>query len=191
MASAGLVLFAALIWAWISRMCGGGWPKLPFGLDQWIYAIPHGVLGFVALGWWGLLAYPVAILGKRTGHGQWFDMGTSPAHNDQTGLKPEKLDFIVKWFMGTDDGSYRRDFVGMAVSGFFIAIGSVVALFASGHPLLAILVTVGGLCKPVGYALGQWVAPRWGGEHNEYGEFIAGFIDTLCVGIAIWALTAS
>lgn len=184
-----MILLAALIWSHISRMCGGGWPKLPFGLDQIIYAIPHGLLGYVALGWWGLPAYLFAFIGKRAGHGQWFDMGTSAPHNDQTGKKPEKLDIIVNWIMGPDDGSYRRDFIGMAISGLFIALGSVICLFLAGHPLLAVLIACGGLSKPVGYAAGLWLQ-RFGGHHNEYGEYWAGFIDTLCVGVAIWVLYA-
>jgi len=31
----------ALLYGWNSRMAGGGPPKLPLGLDQWIYAIPY------------------------------------------------------------------------------------------------------------------------------------------------------
>lgn len=37
-----MVLLVALVGGWISRMCGGGKPKLPWGLDQWIYALPYG-----------------------------------------------------------------------------------------------------------------------------------------------------
>jgi len=210
-----LIVVLACIGAWVSRMCGGGWPKLPWGLDQFIYAIPHGVLGavlaYVVLNehpnasdalWLTICTYLVFTLipyantfaYKRAGHGQWFDMGTTLKKL----LSTERLDFIVDLIMGPDSntlregpGSYRRDFVGMSISGLFIDIANVIFLLVAGHFMLAALIAVGGMFKGAAYGIGLWLKKLTGIDHNVFGEILTGFVDTFCVGVAIWVLLAN
>lgn len=186
----------ALIGAKISRMCGGGKPKLPWGLDQWLYAIPHGVLGFLVAPYFFWVAYFGAFFGKRTGHGQWFDLGTSDPHNEQTGNEPEKLDFILKWLYGPDDGSFRRDLMGMTLSGIAISLGSALLLAFTGHLLMAALVLLGGAVKGLCYVVGTDLENSGVGfsdvrRYNEWGEVLTGFFDWLAVSLCILLLLHS
>lgn len=175
---------AALVWGWVSRMCGGGKPHIGKIPENMFYALPHGILGYVALGWWGIpLAFGFAWLGKATGHGQYFDLGTSPV--DQ----PEKMDFIVRWIMGPDrKPSELRDYVGMCVSGMLIALGSVIALGIGGHILFAALVLCGGAFKGAAYEIGKLAAKPTGIRYNEIGEYLTGFADIFAVSLAAWGM---
>lgn len=83
----------------ISRSCGG-WPKLPFGLAQWLFAIPFMGCAFAALGdeihsyraWILILLSGVcAFAGKRTGHGRGISL-FEPLQG-----KPEKLEWLIIW----------------------------------------------------------------------------------------------
>lgn len=77
----------------VSRMSGGAKPKLGWGLDQWLYAIPYALVVWFAtttlpstfwafnhiseLTFQGItisLAYFGAFFGKRTGHGTWIGL---------------------------------------------------------------------------------------------------------------------
>ena len=178
----GLSIFLSVPYGILSRMCGGGFVKLPYGLDQWLYAFPFAILGYLSIGWWGvLLAGIFAFLGKRTGHGQYMDLGS------WTGIvKPERLDLIVKWFFGKDPnkthqgaGSKVRDFFGLCVTGAFTALGASIALALGGHLWLSLIVFLGGAAKGVAYLVG-WDAwwPEMGhnlDEPTEVGEFFCGF----------------
>lgn len=181
-------------------MCGGGLPKLPLGLDQWLYAIPYGVLGFLALlpligpigtpyPWWiwigPILSYMGAFLGKRTGHGQWMDLGSF------TGIiKPERLDFINRLFFGRDinetlvvKGNYWRDFIGLSISGLAVSLIASICLIIGGHIVAGLLVALGGFLKGFAYMIGWSVngdsRTEFLGEHldeaTELGEFLTGF----------------
>lgn len=212
------IIILSMAFGWVSRMCGGGGPKLPWGIDQPLYAIPHGVLGFMAtksalaagtafgfsIAPWAiysliaagtLIPWGFAFAGKRLGHGQWFDLGTTLKLlvNSDGNPRVEFLDPIVRWVWGGVDpntqregpGSYRRDYIGLAISGAFISLGSCLVLILTGHFLYAGAVIIAGISKPIGYAAGLLLAPRFGGHHNEYGEFITGFIDVFVIGLIL------
>lgn len=91
----------ALLMGRISRMAGGGWPRLPHGLDQWLYAIPFGatVLWIAPLSYmqfmYAILAYATAFGGKRIGHGRGISLNEPMKPDD----KPERVEHIILWLM--------------------------------------------------------------------------------------------
>lgn len=201
----GLLCFA-MLGGWISRMCGGGWPKLPYGLDQWLYAVPHGIVGYLATekyGWWAVLgclgAYFCAFLFKRTGHGQYFDLGTTTKLLVKASgkLNVERVDFIVSWLMGPDPntvregpGSFRRDYLGMCVTGILLSLGTSIALFTGAYWQLALIVLSAGATKGLWYYIGTFLEKaniRAFGlvRYNEWGEAQFGYWDYWAVGFAI------
>lgn len=103
------ILLGGLGYGYLSRMCGGAPPKLPLGLDQWLYAIPYGVVAYLAVAnpsvaiAAAVLSYFGAFLGKRTGHGQWFSLGEVVK-----AIEPEKLDFVATAFFGEDPRCFEK-----------------------------------------------------------------------------------
>lgn len=180
----GVALTGALIFGYLSRMCGGAPPKLPLGLDQHLYAVPYALVTYLALNVSGasvaimaigtFLAYLGAFLGKRTGHGQYMDLGSWESKVD-----PERLDSVVRLFWGPDintledtsKGNYWRDFTGLVVTGFLVSIVASLALLFTGHLLLGLGVLLGGAAKGVAYMIG-WKSPI--GKPTEIGEFLTG-----------------
>lgn len=95
----------------VSRMCGGGKPKMPFGLDQWLYGIPAAVLAGGAMyasskyGFadWQFSAITGAVLVltmifKRMGHGQYMNL---PFGLGKV-TTPESIEFLLKPIFGED-----------------------------------------------------------------------------------------
>lgn len=164
-----IVLCFAATGAVISRMCGGGKPKLPYGLDQFVYALPYAIFPVHFL--LAVLSYAGGVLGKRTGHGQYFHLSAPrsacPPEND------ERFDFIVRFFFGPDiDGRknrYWRNFFGMTLSGLWPVLVATIALVLSGYVLAALIVLIGGLLKAPAYAVSQKF-----GYGTEIGEYVTG-----------------
>lgn len=174
----------------LSRMCGGGYLDLPYGLDQWIYALPYGILGAlcgILLGGWPfvvgffIVSFAFAFLGKRTGHGSYMDLATWTKGNEE----PERLDFIVRLFFGRDkftaDNQYQRDLFGLCVTGAFVTLGAVGCLIYTGHYILAPLVFLGGAAKGLAYIIGWSINPGHVpnsqselDEATEVGELLTG-----------------
>jgi hypothetical protein len=187
-------------------MAGGSPPKLPLGLDQWIYAIPYGAVSYLAASltpWmplWGiigltLLGYATAFLGKRTGHGQYLDLGTWTRK-----ITPEKLDFLVELVFGKDKnalednvkGNPNRDRFGLFVTGAVVASGCSIALMLSpGGIIPGLLVLLGGGAKAAAYTfgwsldeklkgtLGDKLRPHHLHEPTGIGEYLTGFLGGL------------
>jgi hypothetical protein len=183
-----LILIGALLFGKLSRMCGGGSPRLPLGLDQWLYAVPYGVVAALAANLWVALGvYLLAVLAKRTGHGQYMDLGTW-----NTPVKPERLDPVVSLFYGPDTfDNYWRDFCGLVVTGAAVSLGAFLTLLVTGTPLLAFGVLLGGMLKGVAYSIG-W---RFKESLTEYhveptacGEFLTGFFAGVPLALALWVL---
>ena len=159
-----MIAIAAILGGWISRMCGGGWPKLPWGLDQWIYALPYaGVYFLLPWAWYinlpvAAAAYGLGFLGKRMGHGQYFHLNYSPRENEE---QDEKIDPFVSLFFGKDLGGhgrkrYWRGVFGLSITGLICALGAGVALGVAGHYIASAVILAGGIAKAGAYMLGWW-----------------------------------
>lgn len=169
-----VILVIALIGGWHSRMCGGAPPKLPWGIDQWIYALPYlvitlptGLLGSAA-------SYVSAIAGKRTGHGNGHDAGTAERGSD------EQLEFLIKWLHGRIP-EYWYDMLLLAVVGFAVTLVPGVCL-SFHHPFAGLALALSGLTKAPAYMIGWTIYPRGSGRglrHLDHatavGEFFTGF----------------
>lgn len=176
---------------YISRMCGGAPPKLPLGLDAWLYALP---ILFVSLYigapmYAALIAYLLGVLGKRLGHGQYMDLG-----NVSKIIKPEKIDFIVRKLFGRDinetqavPGNYKRDWVGLGFTGLVPVIGLSLCVAVYGGSIIgALLLALSGFMKAGAYSLGWFLLPPGSvvpeklhkeiNEATEIGEFFTGFL---------------
>lgn len=137
----------AALGAITSRMCGGGKPDLPWGLDQFVYGLPYLIFGD---GYFRLLSYAGAVIGKRLGHGQYHGIfgKRTPPEND------EKFDFIVKLFFGEDitgPNRWKRNLFGLFLSGVFPVLIAVVLTAMEGHYLASVILFIGGALKPVTY----------------------------------------
>lgn len=186
-----LIIIFALVGGWLSRMCGGGPPRLPWGLDQWLYAIPYALIAMPALAPIAALAgaseknrrhtaaillfpFAGAFVGKRTGHGNGLDMGRSPRGED------EALEFITKPLHGKIP-EYWYDALLMSVTGIAVTLlaGIVVAVI---NPLAGIFLALSGLSKGPAYMIGYAIYPTGTGkgiphlnEASAIGEFLTGF----------------
>lgn len=187
-----VVLFS-FIGGFLSRMCGGMRPKLPWGLDQWLYALPYGLLPGAAL--WalnpyvavvlGLLSYAGALLGKRTGHGGGLDLGTWTRPRDD-----ERLEFLIKPLHGKIP-EYWYDVLLLAITGLAVSLVASVSI-AVVNPLAAIPTLVGGLLKPLPYMLGWKLHPKSESpskvkeldEATEVGEAGTGLLGYLGLGLS-------
>ena len=175
------VLMASLVFGFLSRVIGAKkgsiLPSWFNPIKDWVYATPYGLIGILCFYGYGystsflafLVCFLVAFLGKRTGHGQWMDLGTWDAP-----VSPESLDFLVFFILGKDSyKSYWRDFLGLTISGIFISLGCVISLLLINQYLLALLVLLGGALKSVSYAIGFKVFKSK--YPTEVGEFLTGF----------------
>jgi len=193
-----LTLGFSLLFAKLSRMAGGGAPKLPLGLDQWIYAIPYGVAaGFVGTYIEIFVSFALAFLGKRLGHGQYFDLGMWTRTTTA-----EKIDFIVRIFYGKDintiqdnvAGNPKRDLFGLSLTGLVVGLGLGITLIINGAILFGILVLLAATAKGYAYyickhheitvrkvlsAIGIKFDEEHG--HTEPAEWVTGFIGGLPV----------
>ncbi len=194
-----LIIFClafALGGGWLSRMSGGGPPKLPWGLDQWLYATPYMLIGLPALGAIAAamelnskskkyihavlpLAYFGAFIGKRTGHGGGLDMGTSEKEPG-AGRDPEKLEYLILW-LHDKMPRYWYDALIMAITGIAVTLpaGIVVGFL---NPWAGAFLAVSGLSKAPAYMIGWAIYPDGTGrgiphlnEATAIAEFLTGF----------------
>lgn len=199
-----LILFA-LLGGWLSRMCGGAPPKLPFGLDQWIYALPYLFITFPALiimlmtinprrGYkqylpimLALAGYSGAVLGKRTGHGGGMDAG----HSDDepyNSREPEKLEFLILWLHGKIP-QYWYDILLLTITGLAVTLlsGIIVAFI---NPFWGVFLALSGATKGVAYMIGWHHYPtgegngfKWLNEATAIGEFLTGYFAYAALGM--------
>lgn len=165
----------AVIWlvipymTWLSRMAGGGWPKLPWGLDQWLLALPY-LLFFPVMGYWVILGYLGAVLGLRSGHGSGFNYNL-PFEPDRT---PEK----VEWLIPSSLPVWGQKALIMLLTGLAVTILPAFLLLANGHALPALVLCLSGALKAVAYLL-----PK-----TEYSEWVRGAFLGLGVVLAFMVL---
>lgn len=200
----------ALLGGWLSRMCGGGPPKLPWGLDQWIYALPYMVVSIPAVTaiatifsngkisikhekhWFALAALPYAgaFLGKRTGHGGGIDAGTSTKERDD-----EALEFLIKP-LHEKISEYWYDIILLSVTG--VATTFITGIFVMCASVPAgLLIIVSGLLKGPAYMIGWAIYPEGTGrgiphlnEATAIGEFLTGFFGYAALGVALIIILA-
>ena len=157
--------------AWTSRMAGGGWPKLPWGLDQWLYALPI-LLFWPLIGYWAIPAYITLAITKRMGTRQYLDGGTWTG----TIRKPNNIDFLISWLKESVNPK-TYDFIGNTLLGLIQVIIASIILMAHGLEGYALL--FGGAMRGFAHAIG------WGSDVKEgsiYGEILSGAF----VGYGVW-----
>jgi hypothetical protein len=187
----------ALVMGMVSRMAGGAKPKLPLGLDQWIYGIPYGAITWFATTFveWRdwieytviLLAYLGGVFSKRMGHGDWMNL----PYSIKKLKKREWGDPILSLFFGRDPRHltksnataladiktygekklYYRNLAGLAMSGIFPALIAAIPLTVAGFWIGGLAMIVGGAMKVVSYAVPWKIAPSgrfpWWVNHNS------------------------
>lgn len=186
------ILLFALLGGWLSRMAGGGPPKLPWGLDQWLYGVPYALIALPVLAplaaYMGVkeknsrialsilfLPYIGAVAGKRTGHGGGIDMGTWADPRED-----ERLEFIIKPLRGKIS-EYWYDALLMGVTGVACTlIASIMVWSVDVWGGLALALS--GLTKAPAYMIGWGIYPSGSGKGIPYlneataiGEFLTGF----------------
>lgn len=199
------ILLFALAGGWLSRMAGGGPPKLPWGLDQWLYGLPYALIALPVTAPFAafmglkeknskvalcilLLPYIGAVAGKRTGHGGGIDVGTWTADRED-----EKLEFIIKPLHGKIP-EYWYDALLLGVTGIACTlIASVMVMFVDVWGGLALMLS--GSTKAPAYMIGWWIYPTGGGkgiphlnEATAIGEFLTGFFAYAILGCVAYRL---
>jgi len=150
----------------MSRAHGGGWPKIPFGLDAWILALPY-LFFWPVLGWWVIPAYLGAVLGLRLGHGRGF-------HYDRPfkeGSKPEKVEWVIPKSLPV----WARKVLIMALTGLAVTMIAGLVLLSMGYAWAGLILLLSGLAKSLAYLLPE----------TEWAEYARGFFLGLGVVIAL------
>ncbi len=179
-----LVLPFAILGGWISRMAGGGWPKLPFGLDQHLYAIPYAAVCYPIAGWWCAAAYVGAFLGKRTGHGGYIDLGTSEK------VRHHRADIFLEALRGKIP-EYWYDFIGLIITGIAVTLIPGLAVAVHSSLLWGSVLILSGALKAPAYAIGWRMDVFNKGPLDEptaQGEFFTGFFGWGVLGIITYLL---
>lgn len=173
--SVALKVLITLVWGWVSRMCGGAPPKLPWGLDQWLYALPYLVVCLPS--WWSIAAYLGAVLGKRMGHGR----GMSLREPMKPGSKPEKIEFLILWLQPHLPVYWYKVLI-LALTGLAV---SLVAGIVTHNPVLAL----SGLLKAPGYMIGWAIYPSGKGRGIPYlneATAIGEALGLLSIGVVVY-----
>lgn len=127
---------------WLSRMAGGGWPRLPWGLDQWILASPYLLL-YPLIGWGIIPSYLVAVLGLRLGHGRGFNY-KSPF---KEGSQPEKIEIFIPKNLPVS----IQKFLIMFLTGLVVTLGFSISLASNGHWIYSLILALSGATKSLAY----------------------------------------
>lgn len=166
-------LIIALIWGWISRMAGGAPPKLLYGLDAWLYALPYAIICLPSF--WSIPAYLIAALGKRLGHGRGISL-KAPLIGE-----PEKIEWLTIWVKPYIPVYWYKVLILSATG----LVCSLVAGIICGSWIIAL----SGLLKGPAYMIGWAIYPKGTGRGIKYlneataiGEFLTGF---LCIGVLL------
>lgn len=168
-------------------MCGGGWPKLPWKVDQCLYGIPILILCLPSAG--GVLSVGLSsltVIAKVMGHGRGLGM-TEPM---KEGAKPEKLEILIRW-LEPHLSTYWYKFCIMCCSGLLTVLPAAL-YFILIDPCISAVLLAGGLSKGPAYALGHLIP--WGPKILEQdvpdarGEFLTGFFFGLSVAVCYMML---
>lgn len=151
------MIFLVIPWmTWLSRMSGGGKPKLPWGLDQWLLPLPYLLL-FPYITWWAVPAYLGAVLGLRLGHGRGFN------YNEpfKPGSKPEKVEFLISKNLPVK----IQKILIMALTGLAVTMIAGLLLLTMKFYAAALFLLLSGVLKALAYTL-----PK-----TEWAELARGF----------------
>lgn len=129
---------------WLSRMCGGGPPKLPYGLDAWLLALPY-LLFFPVISYWVIPAYLGAVLGIRLGHGRGFDYSLP----FKPGSEPEKVEILIPKYLPV---KYQKILI-MLLTGLAVVLLSCAFLLMHGHIASGLILALSGAAKALSYFL--------------------------------------
>lgn len=127
---------------YLSRMAGGGWPKLPWGLDAWLLAAPYLLL-WPLTGGWVVLGYLGAVLGIRLGHGRGFQY----SEPFKPGSYPEKIELIIPDSLPV---KYQKMLI-MLLTGLAVTLVMVVILSLHGFIVPGAILALSGALKMVAY----------------------------------------
>lgn len=172
----------------VSRFHGGGfYGGFSKTIKNLMWAVPFALAAGLLGEWWlGLVALPLCLFGKATGHGGWMDLGTWTKPRSD-----ERIEFIIKPLRDKMP-VYWYDVLGMALVGFAAVSGAVIA-FAFINPLSASIIALGGLFKAVAYMIGWWIFPEYRGigpedfdTSTEIGEALTGFFAYAGLAAALW-----
>lgn len=196
------LLIFSLFGGWLSRMCGGAPPKLPLGAEQWLYGLPYLLIMALPLAFAArinhsklnrfypetiVMAYFLAVTGKRTGHGGGMDLGHSLSEPDN-GRTKEKVEYLIYWLHGRIS-RYWYDALLLSLTGLFVTIpaGLVIAFI---NPFWGVFLALSGITKPIAYIIGWAIYPtgngkglKWLNEASAIGEFGTGFGGWGAIGI--------
>jgi len=185
---AAIIASVAALGAVLSRFHGGGYVSgFPKTIKNILWALPfaaavyflsdHPLAITLSL---AVICFILCLLGKASGHGKHFDLGTWQQESDD-----ERLTFIIK---PLEDKMpvYWWDALGMAVIGFAAASGAVLA-FAFINPLFSVIMAVAGILKAPAYMLGWALFPHnKGGIATEIGEYLTGAFAFGALALCLW-----
>lgn len=176
--------------ATLSRMSGGMPPKLPFGLDQWIYSTPYLVLMLLSINIFTfkivgivLVCWVLAMLGKRQANRVFMDLGSWA----EEVRKPHKYEVVIG-FLKPKISNYWYDFIGLTLLGLATVLAPGIFIITQGHLIAGLILLISGSLKGVSYAVGKILIPngfnRWlrdskyfkhVHEDTQVGELLTGF----------------
>lgn len=172
----------------LSRLCGSDKYGLPLGLEQWLYALPYGLIN-IAGGWWAIAAFAGAFLGKRTGHGR----GMSLKEPMKVGSKPEKLEYLVLWLQDKMSTYWYKVLI-TAVTGLATTLAAGIIFAIYQDTFWGIFIALSGLTKAAAYMIGWEIFPD-GKDHDfpiteldeatEIGEALTGLFGYAALVLAI------
>lgn len=191
-------LLAPFYLAFVSRLHGGGFFKLPKAIKTALWALPFGGLAWfmlsgaeyslplIAAG--STTSFALCFAGKATGHGGFMDYGSWNKPR-----KEEALEFIIAPLRGRVPEKFY-DAIGLCLVGVASVSGAVIAACVAGYSLAALCIATGGAAKSaaymIGWALQPHIRPDWWDdldEPTEVGEILSGFFAGLGL-VAAFAL---
>ncbi len=165
----------AVAGALLSRWHGGGF----FHTDKVLINIIWGLCITIALAFmipndniwtysgWLVFCFAVSIATKATGHGGFFDLGTSE-EEPFNGRDLEKIEHVLYPIFYDWLPRYWYDVLGMTVKGLLTSLGAAIPLLVYNPPL-AVPIILGGLFMGVCYMIGRaFFPPTYATEPAEY-----------------------
>jgi len=177
-----LTIIMAIIGGFISRDCGKDKPLFRYGLSQFVYALPYGLVPLLA----GLpisagISYAGAVLGKRTGHGQYVSSGK----NKHPVSQQDRIDPFVRFFFGVEGkDNYWRNKFGLAVTGLICTLPLGILWAFQIDALAGLAIGLSGASKALAYAIG------WAGYDHVNKRIHPTLVGEVLTGVFGWGALA-